>query len=436
MAAPQPRHFQNILERDKLLSSEDLTATSLPSLTESLKVLLRDSGKGHGLQGTSVYTGLAGVAFVCLRIYEVLTRNQQLAQQCMQHDPVWEGGAAGFLDTALAILKVAQPAASSHHIRQPRITFLEGYPGVLALQAVCYHHKGMQQEALEAAKELELMTSLVISLPESECEVLYGRAGYLYALCFVRRSLGPGAISASTLETICHQILEDGAANVDADAAHEPGLNSWGLMYQWHYKQYLGGCHGLAGILYTLLLCGPDLESAIARQDTKKRMRAAANSLMDACLTSGNLPPALGSKQDTLVQWCHGAPGLTQLLAEMSLERWQPLFGDELQARALSTAARAAENIWDRGLLTKGLGLCHGISGNAYALAAAARASGRDSDRQSAILFGTFMAAHWQQLYPVPSQPVSLYEGLGGAICFWLEMLDDVTEARFPGFEL
>lgn len=33
-----------------------------------------------------------------------------------------------------------------------RITFLEGYPGVLALQAVCQHQGGHQNEALQAAK--------------------------------------------------------------------------------------------------------------------------------------------------------------------------------------------------------------------------------------------------------------------------------------------
>ena len=33
-----------------------------------------------------------------------------------------------------------------------RMTFLEGYPGVLALQAVCYHQRGKESEALKAAK--------------------------------------------------------------------------------------------------------------------------------------------------------------------------------------------------------------------------------------------------------------------------------------------
>ena len=97
------------------------------------------------------------------------------------------------------------------------------------------------------------MASFVASCPEGECEVLYGRAGYLYALCFVRRYLGPDAISSATLEAVCLQILQEGAANVAADPAQDPA--SWGLMYQWHYKQYLGGCHGIAGVSSHLLTC-------------------------------------------------------------------------------------------------------------------------------------------------------------------------------------
>ncbi len=53
------------------------------------------------------------------------------------------------------------------------------------------------------------------------------------------------------------------------------------------------------------------------------------------------------------MQWCHGAPGLTQLLAEVADERWHPLFSQQLRAKARETASRAADTIWERGLLTK-----------------------------------------------------------------------------------
>ena len=39
-----------------------------------------------------------------------------------------------------------------------RVTFLEGYPGVLALQAVCQHLRGHQSEALQAAKVTAILS--------------------------------------------------------------------------------------------------------------------------------------------------------------------------------------------------------------------------------------------------------------------------------------
>ena len=54
----------------------------------------------------------------------------------------------------------------------------------------------------------------------------------------------------------------------------------------------------LAGILFTLLLCGPVLEQVIGAGDLQARLRAAASSLLDACFPSGNLPPSLGGRQD------------------------------------------------------------------------------------------------------------------------------------------
>lgn len=55
---------------------------------------------------------------------------------------------------------------------------------------------------------------------------------------------------------------------------------------------------GPAGILLTLLLCGPALERVSGKHNLQARLRAAASSLLDACFPSGNLPPSLGGRQD------------------------------------------------------------------------------------------------------------------------------------------
>ena len=44
-----------------------------------------------------------------------------------------------------------------------------------------------EQEVLDLAPA-------ALRLPPGECELLYGRAGYLYALLFLRKHLGPSAV--------------------------------------------------------------------------------------------------------------------------------------------------------------------------------------------------------------------------------------------------
>ena len=72
-------------------------------------------------------------------------------------------------------------------------------------------------------------------------ELLYGRAGYLYALLFVG-ALVPGALDEGLISNQVEVILAGG---------HRGGAAP--LMYTWHSKHYLGAAHGLAGILTILL---------------------------------------------------------------------------------------------------------------------------------------------------------------------------------------
>jgi hypothetical protein len=42
--------------------------------------------------------------------------------------------------------------------------------------------------------------STVSRLPPGECELLYGRAGYLCSLLWLERQLGPGAVSGDVIK--------------------------------------------------------------------------------------------------------------------------------------------------------------------------------------------------------------------------------------------
>jgi hypothetical protein len=56
------------------------------------------------------------------------------------------------------------------------------------------------------------------------------------------------------------------------------------------------------------------------------------------------------------------------------------------------------------------VGLCHGISGNGYALLALARATGEARWLSAAQAFALYAARNWEQLAVVPDRPASLYE--------------------------
>ena len=86
-----------------------------------------------------------------------------------------------------------------------------------------------------------------------------------------------------------------------------------------------------------------------------------------------------------LVQWCHGAPGMVMTLAGM-----HTLFGSRMPHDFVHLMPLSSDNIWQRGLLKKGLGLCHGIAGNGYAFLSVYRATQQQAALQQAQAFGIF----------------------------------------------
>ena len=89
-----------------------------------------------------------------------------------------------------------------------------------------------------------------------------------------------------------------------------------------------------------------------------------------------------------------------------------------------------------RGLLHKGVGLCHGVGGNGYALLAAYRASGDALYFRCARAFACWAATHLAPLERVPDRPHSLYEGNAGFAALCIDLLRDPARARMPGAEL
>lgn len=103
------------------------------------------------------------------------------------------------------------------------------------------------------------------------CEVLYGRAGFLYALLYLRsvhRKMAnqrgesdndsgdgyvtnqdiescKGLLSDATVEIIVHSIIRRGRNGAKTYRYDFGGSRSPPLMWTWHSKRYLGGAHGV-----------------------------------------------------------------------------------------------------------------------------------------------------------------------------------------------
>jgi hypothetical protein len=92
--------------------------------------------------------------------------------------------------------------------------------------------------------------------------------------------------------------------------------------------------------------------------------------------------------------------------------------------------------VWRRGILKKGFGLCHGISGNGMALLTLYRVTQNPLWLGRAVHFGVFSlewASHIRVL-KTPDHPLSLFEGLGGLATFFLSLLHP-EDSHFPAID-
>lgn len=178
-------------------------------------------------------------------------------------------------------------------------------------------------------------------------EWLYGRAGYLYLLRMVRElALSCSSRTRTLLNTTINKTIER--------------ILKVPLPWLWHSKPYIGACHNTIGVVTQIL----HSNSAYTT-----RLAPIIQEVLSQQLSSGNFPPSLDSSQgchdDRLVQFCHGATGF--VLSLQSLLSILPI--SSLTPAIEQSITRARECIRQRGLLTKPPSLCHGMAGNALALA-------------------------------------------------------------------
>lgn len=185
----------------------------------------------------------------------------------------------------------------------------------------------------------------------------------------------------------------------------------------------------IAGILTILLQCPA---TTLSDDQISLVIRTAHCLIALSDEHGGHLPSSVPFRQHPegeLVQICHGAPGILLLCAAL-LNHHGPL--SQKHASALQ---RACNVTWNEGLLKKGLGICHGVTGNAWSLLLLGNSTGLEpSERNLCTSRALSMLLHATSLppladvhaachspYHIPDHPQSLFEGLAGAVCAWSE---------------
>ncbi|KAJ6383453.1 hypothetical protein OIU78_026855 [Salix suchowensis] len=394
---------EDIQEEDKVTDEDSLMkllSTPYTSLSKQFqrsgldlkeKIVMETWGlSGQAMHDFTLYSGNLGTALLLYKSYQVNSNESDL-----------------FL--CLEIVK----ACDSASLASRDVTFICGRAGVCALGAVAAKHAN--DEALQRYY-LSKLGGIKLSRNHPD-ELLYGRSGFLWACLFLNKNMGQGTVPNTTIRAVVNEIIKNGRA-----LAKKGGSP---LMYEWYGERYWGAAHGLAGIMHVLL----DVE---LKPDELEDVKGTLKYMINNCFPSGNYPISEEDrKRDVLVHWCHGAPGIA-----LTLVKAAKVFGDR---EFLEAAINAAEVVWSSGLL-KRVGICHGISGNAYVFISLYQLTGNIEFLYKAKAFTCFLLDRAQKLTSAREMhggdsPYSMFEGMGGMAYLFLDMIDP-SKARFPAYEL
>jgi hypothetical protein len=431
----------------------------------------------------TVYTGSSGIAYMCYRV---------ASKQFLTNDPL----PLALLRQSLAISKHALQS-QHHHPNKHQWSLPLGNAGSLLVNAIICNQliplypPQAQPQPFSINRQLlidernrcisDYLNLHTLTLDTDQCqedEFLYGRSGYLFGCLLIKKIVSSSSSSGGEgeregegegepssvpvppptpdIETITHNILTQlltiGRQISSSPLFQQPHICP--LLYIWppgrveHSPPYLGGAHGLMGILYTMLHFPHHLTTIpggwidvvgcldfilrLECDDTGRLMTGGGGGVEGE---GGHYPSHVmippeqqqheGEEKPPLVQWCHGAPGAVFLYtkAHECLED-----KGASTSKYLEAAERSGEAVWKKGLLTKGPGLCHGISGSGYTMLRLYKFTKKDKWLHRAIEMAKFMASdEFKNKSRVPDRPLSLFEGWGGAVCLYADLLEVMT---------
>lgn len=295
-------------------------------------------------------------------------------------------------------------------------TFFMGKVGILSILAVSQQNGPYVREILDE-----------IPLEYNEFELLYGAAGSLYVLGFLIKHW-PGV---PFRDEIVQKIRIIAKEIVDKSERRDIILNKFPSGAGGRY--YLGAAHGIMGIVHVML------QVRVFIPEYEEVLKNTVDFILRCQLPSGNFPVALNRNDDDTLHFCHGSPGAIPLLC-LSYK----CFNDQTY---LEKAILSGEDLWRRGILRKGRGLCHGVSGNGYSFLSLYSTTNDQKWLDRARIFAYIMGFDDDyeesiKTYIDPQRkkqgiadfPYSLMEGLSGCICYLQDCLEP-SNYSFPGYD-
>ncbi|BES93910.1 LanC-like protein 3 homolog [Nesidiocoris tenuis] len=367
-----------------------------------------------GIDG-GLYVGTCGNAYT---LYH-LSKKQRFAKERDE-----------FLRVAADTLKVGLDIAHRTKSRDPsdECAFLLGKTGIYAVGAAVFHARGEDQLAEDCIQDYIQAGAHCASAAYARFggdELFVGRAGYVCGALWLNREFKRDVIPEDIINAMCRTMVDSGRQYSTAKTYY------CSLVYSYYKTEYIGAAHGLCSILQMLLCCESYLEK---NKEAEKLIKKSVDFLVSIQTPGGNFPcdfAEIGSSasvvREDLVHWCHGAPGVFYVLLK-AFYRWH-------EPKYLEAAEKAANLIWEKGLLKKGPGICHGVAGNGYVFLYLYKTTKNPKYHYRANEFANFLYTDDFKKSNIPDAPHSLYEGYAGTMCYLADVMEPET-AAFPFFEI
>ncbi|XP_056145873.1 lanC-like protein 3 [Lampris incognitus] len=388
-----------------LLPGQD-AGTVVPAVTATIDKILRRVPMDAGDCDGGLYDGPAGVAYMLFHVTECAYFSEQRD---------------AYLRTAKQIIDVSLRYVDAEQDKNMRVAFLLGGAGIYAVAAMIYKALGLA-DFVKPLTKFRTLWEVCAPIHFLECgsdELFAGRAGYLCAALVLKQKLGIEILSKEQIKAICQAIIDSGKQYARRKRKPFP------LMYSYYGTEYLGAAHGLSSVLQ-MLLCYQDVLSGAERDLVWQSVDFLMNQEQNC-----NWPAELGAiieRENELVHWCHGTPGVAYLFAKAYLINKKPQY--------LDTCIRSGELVWQKGLLKKGPGICHGVAGSAYVFLLLYRLTGNSKYIYRAQRFAEFLfTEEFKAGSSSVSSVYSLFEGLSGTVCFLVDLLQP-DQSEFPLFSV